>query len=55
MSLVPQAVVQMKELSEAHYLPMDDVIDPRKRGRTLTRAQMELIAGRVSALNQCFY
>ena len=55
MSLVPHAVVQLKELSEAHYLPMDDVIDPRKAGRTLSRAQMELIAGRVSALNQCFY
>jgi hypothetical protein len=55
MSLVPDAVVQLKELSDAHYLPMDDVIDPRKRGRLLTRPQMELIAGRVSALNQCFY
>jgi AhpD family alkylhydroperoxidase len=24
-------------------------------GRALDRAQMELIAGRVSALNECFY
>jgi hypothetical protein len=55
LSLVPDAVVQLKELSEVHYLAMDDVIDPRARGRNLTRAQMELTAGRVSALNQCFY
>jgi len=55
LSLVPDAVRQLKELSEVHYLPMDDVIDPRARLRVLSRAQMELIAGRVSALNECFY
>jgi hypothetical protein len=55
LSLVPDAVVQLRELSEVHYLPIDDVVDPRARGRRLTRPQMELIAGRVSALNQCFY
>jgi hypothetical protein len=54
MSLVPDAVRTLKELSAAHYLPMDKVIDPRAR-RTLDRAQMELLAGRVSALNECFY
>jgi AhpD family alkylhydroperoxidase len=31
------------------------VIDPRARTRALSRAQMELVAGRVSALNECFY
>jgi hypothetical protein len=55
LSLVPDAVRQLKELSEVHYLPMDDVIDPRARMRHLSRPQMELIAGRVSALNECFY
>jgi len=55
LSLVPDAVVQLHELSEVHYLPMDDVVDPRARGRRLTRPQMELVAGRVSALNECFY
>jgi hypothetical protein len=55
LSLVPDAVVQLKELSEVHYLTMDDVPDPRARGRVLSRPQMELVAGRVSALNQCFY
>ena len=55
LSLVPDAVRQLKELSEVHYLPMDDVMDPRAHMRDLTRAQMELVAGRVSALNECFY
>ena len=55
LSLVPDAVRQLKELSEAHYLPIDEVIDPRARLPALTRPQMELVAGRVSALNECFY
>ncbi len=55
LSLVPDAVRQMRELSDVHYLPIDDVIDPRARMRALSRPQMELIAGRVSALNECFY
>lgn len=55
LSLVPDAVRQLMELSEAHYLRIDDVIDPRARLPALSRAQMELVAGRVSALNECFY
>jgi hypothetical protein len=55
LSLVPDAVRQLNELSDVHYLPMDQVMDPRARMRHLSRAQMELIAGRVSALNECFY
>jgi hypothetical protein len=55
LSLVPDAVRDLLELLEVHYLAIDDVIDPRARGRALARPQMELIAGRVSALNQCFY
>jgi alkylhydroperoxidase family enzyme len=55
LSLVPDAVLELRELSEQHYLPMDEVIDPRARGRFLSRPQMELVAGRVSALNECFY
>jgi len=55
LSLVPDAVRQLFELSEAHYLPLDDVVDPRARTRALSRPQMELVAGRVSALNECFY
>jgi len=55
MSLVPDAVRDLKRLSAAHYLKDADVVDPRARGEVLTRAQMELVAARVSALNECFY
>ena len=55
MSLVPDAVRQLNELSAVHYLPIRQVMDPTAAGQTLTRPQMELIAGRVSALNECFF
>ncbi len=54
LSLVPDAVRDLKLLSEAHYLAMEDVPDPTAQ-RTLTRPQIELVAGRVSAMNECFY
>lgn len=57
MSLVPDAVRWLKDLSEAHYLPMaGNAMMDFSRGRgPLSRAQTELIAGRVSAVNECFY
>lgn len=55
LSLVPDAARQLQELSAVHYLPMDKVADPRAGLPSLSRPQMELIAGRVSALNECFY
>jgi hypothetical protein len=54
MSLVPDAVRDLKTLSAAHYLRMEDVVNPAV-ARALSRPQIELIAGRVSALNECFY
>ena len=56
MSLVPDEVRTLKELSAAHYLPMALVRQPGvDAGRALHRSQMELVAGRVSALNACYY
>ncbi len=55
MSLVPDAVRSLKELSAVHYLKLEDVPDPRIHMPGLERPQVELIAGRVSALNECFY
>jgi hypothetical protein len=55
LSLVPDEVRSLNELSAAHYLPNQSVADPNARGRHLDRQQIELIAARVSALNQCFY
>ncbi|NKC15983.1 MAG: hypothetical protein GKR94_28430 [Gammaproteobacteria bacterium] len=56
MSLVPDEVRTLKDLSAAHYLANEWV---RKtgvdRGGALNRSQMELVAGRVSALNACYY
>jgi hypothetical protein len=54
LSLVPDEVRGLKDLSEAHYLSPEQMMDLR-RGRTLDRAQIELVAGRVSALRECFY
>lgn len=56
MSLVPEAVRLMKNLSKAHYVALETVGNPAANaGRALSRPQIELIAGRVSALNECFY
>lgn len=56
MSLVPNEVRTLNDMSAVHYLPNAKVrqhgVDA---GRTLNRSQMELIAGRVSALNACYY
>ncbi len=54
LSLVPDAVRQLRDLSTAHYVPRDRLMD-FTWGRSLSRAQMEQIAGRVSALRGCFY
>ncbi len=54
LSLVPDAVRQLMDLNTAHYVPRDRLMD-FTWGRSLSRAQMELIAGRVSALRGCFY
>jgi hypothetical protein len=57
MSLVPDAVRWLKELSAAQYLSMDggEMLDFVNGKGPLDRSQTELIAGRVSALNECFY
>jgi alkylhydroperoxidase family enzyme len=54
LSLVPDAVRMLRCLSAAHYVREDQIADPTIR-RTLDRPQMELVAARVSALNECFY
>ncbi len=54
MSLVPDAVRDLLILARVQYVPMDLASD-FSQGRTLGRDQMELLAGRVSAINDCFY
>ena len=55
MSLVPDEVRTLGDLGAAHYLPNVMVRDPSACPAHLDRPQTELIAARVSALNQCFY
>jgi hypothetical protein len=54
LSLVPDQVRALCVSSDAHYLPAAQIGDPSVR-RSIDRMQMELVAGRVSALNECFY
>ena len=54
LSLVPAEVRAWRDLSEAQYLGTDAMMSFEKV-RALNRSQIELVAGRVSALNECFY
>jgi len=54
MSLVPDQVRALRRSSDAHYIPVEQIGDPTVR-RSIDRMQMELVAARVSALNECFY
>jgi hypothetical protein len=54
MSLVPAEVRALRRATESHYVPVEKIPDPSVR-RALDRPQMELVAARVSALNECFY
>ena len=55
LSLVPEAVRDLTTLLNVHYLSLGRMGGGLDTGRALDRAQIELIAGRVSALNECFY
>jgi hypothetical protein len=55
MSLVPEAVRWLKELGGAQYLDDVAMMDFTRARGPLSRAQTELVAGRVSAMNECFY
>ncbi len=54
MSLVPAEVEAFLDLHGAHYLSIAEMGDMTVE-KGLTRPQMELVAGRVSSVNECFY
>ena len=54
LSLVPENVRTLGDLHSAHYLSYDEMRIIEKI-RNLSRSQMELVAARTSALNECFY
>ena len=56
MSLVPNEVWNLHRISEPMYLPTRHVADFHASGnRAIDRMQIELLAARVSVLNECFY
>jgi len=56
LSLVPDEVTAHMALARATYLGPDQVADVSyDPGRAISRAQIELIAGRVSSISECFY
>lgn len=55
LSLVPDEVRALKDLSAAHYMTTPEMMDLRSPRHSLDRRQVELIAGRVSVLRGCFY
>ena len=55
MSLHPDSVRWLIDLFDAHYLSWIEIQDVQEPFRVLTRPQRELVAARVSALNECFY
>jgi len=55
-SLVPAELRMLVAVAPAEYVAPERLLDlEADPGRTISRQQMELVAGRVSAQNQCFY
>ena len=54
LSLVPDEARALQRSSNAHCVPVAQIGDPTVR-KALDRMQIELVAARVSALNECFY
>jgi len=55
LSLVPEEIRTLQRLHAAQYVPYDKVADAAAGTAALTRPQVELVAGRVSAVNGCYY
>jgi hypothetical protein len=56
LSLVPDAVRDWLAVSDAQYLPTKLIMSAgSETGRSINRMQVEIVAGRVSSHNECFY
>ena len=56
LSLVPDELRMHLEMEEVHYLPLKHIVDyDYQRHEGLNRVQVEVVAGRISAINECFY
>ena len=54
---VPGEMVNTWRMADAQYMPEPEMVDPgwTRRPGGLSRAQMELVAARVTQLRECFY
>jgi len=55
LTLVPDETRGFFDLCASQYLPGPAMTDFGKEYRAITHAQIELLAGRISAINQCTY
>jgi len=56
LTLVPQALRDWRSVADVQYMPLASMTNfVQIESRAIDRMQMELIAGRVSAINECFY
>jgi hypothetical protein len=56
LTLVPQALRDWLQISSAQYLSIAGMGNfVKEENRSINRMQMELVAGRVSSYNECFY
>lgn len=55
LSLVPDSMIHWWDLFETMYLPAPAMRDFSREYRKITHAQIEMLAARVAALNQCVY
>jgi hypothetical protein len=55
LSLVPAELRGFFDISDTQYLPAAAIPDFATEHRAISRAQIELVAGRVSSLNGCVY
>ena len=55
LSLVPDEARGFRDLDDNLYLSYAEMVDFATETRAIGHAQIELVAGRVSALNQCLY
>ena len=56
LTLVPDGYRDWRKLAGAQYLSLEGMANfVKDENRAIDRMQMELIAGRVSSVNECFY
>ena len=55
LSALPDEWDNLWRLAGAQYMSDQQMSDPQWNRGTLTRAQMELVAGRLSLIRECFF